>query len=296
MDKEPTITFLDIASLIYAGPAIIHADKFYATELFAGKIRETNVQIYSILESIGLVNEDGRLTILGNEVFACVDLIRYYLVTGSEMAIHKKPPKVIWQYHLLRKGLGQHTYVRSIDYLDFLKTYVKEPLRTVLDMGGGDGTYLTLIGERYDIIRGILIDKDIDAATANIEKDYPDSERYILQKADINLPLGIYPYVADLTLINEVLHLHDHVWWGHLITEALLNTRPGGQICIGEVRPEPGFDWRMKSYTDDGHSIHMSEFMHWLNSKYKDNFEDSIGVLDMSTHWFIILTKEEHNA
>ena len=52
----------------------------------------------------------------------------------------------------------------------------------------------------------------------------------------------------------------------------------------------------MKSYTDDGHSIHISEFMQWLNSKYKDNLEDSIGVLDMSTHWFIILTKEEHNA
>ena len=212
------------------------------------------------------------------------------------MAIHKKPGKVAWQYHLLRKGLGQHTYVRSIDYLDFLKTYVKEPLRTVLDMGGGDGTYLTLIGERYDIIRGILIDKDIDAATANIEKDYPDSERYILQKANINLAIDIYPYVADLTMINEVLHLHDHVWWSHLITEALLNTRPGGQICVGEVRPEPGFDWRMKSYTDDGHSIHIAEFMQWLNSKYKDNFEESIGVLEMSTHWFIILTKEEHNA
>ena len=238
-EDGPEITFSEISSLIYAGPAIIHADMYYSDELFAGNIKDVDIQIFSILELIGLVNSDGRLTPVGNEVFASVDLIRYYLVTGSEMAIHKKPPKVVWQYDLLRKGLGQHAFTRSIDYLDFLKTYLKHPLETVLDIGGGDGTYLALIGEQYEINRGILIDKDIETASFHFEHTYPNSERYTLQEADISMSLNIAPYKADLTLINEVMHLHGDQWWDHLITEALLNTKDGGQICIGEVQPEP---------------------------------------------------------
>ena len=297
VSKQPDISFQEIASLIYAGPAIIHADTFYSDELYAGNIKDVDIQIFSILEMIGLVNSKGHLTPTGNEVFASVDLIRYYLITGSEMAIHKKPPKVVWQYDLLRKGLGQHAYTRSIDYLDFLKTYLKHPLETVLDIGGGDGTYLALIGEQYEINRGILIDKDLDAAHFHFEHTHPNSERYTLQEADISMSLNIAPYVADLTLVNEVLHLHGDMWWDHLITEALLNTKPGGQICIGEVQPESAFDWRMKSYTDEGHSLHMAEFMQWLHSIYRENFEENFGVLEMNTHWFVILTKKgEHDV
>ena len=289
--KQPEISFQEIASLIYAGPAIIHADTFYRDELFAGDINNVNPQIGHILETIGLVYKGGNLTSSGNEVFACVDLIRYYLITGSEMAISKKPSKVKWQYDLLRRGLGQHAHTRSIDYLDFLKTYVKKP-ETVLDLGGGDGTYLTLIGEQFEIGRGILVDKDVVAASEHLEYTYPNSNRYILHESDLSMSLDIRPYVADLTLVNEVLHLHGDIWWDHLVTEALLNTKPGGQICIGEVQPEPGFDWRMKSYTDDGCSIHLSEFMQWLNSVYSKNFEETFGVLEMDTHWFVILTKK----
>ena len=296
MTNELKISLAEISSLIYAGPAIIHADMYYSKELFAGNIKDTDMQIAAILASIGLVDDKGRLTPTGNEVFACVDLIRYYLITGSEMAIHKKPAKVVWQYDLLRKGLGQLVGVHSIEYLDFLKSFVKESPETVLDVGGGDGTYLALVGEQYEINRGILVDKDVESASIHFEHTYPNLERYILWEQDIKAGIDIKPYKSDLTLINEVLHLNDTAWWDHVITEALLNTKDGGQICIGEVQPEPGFDWRMKSYTDSGHSIHITEFMQWLHSIFKKNFKEEVGVLELDTHWFVILTRGEYDA
>ncbi len=294
MPSKHEVTFKDITTLLYLGPAIIHADTFYRKELHDGKIYEADYQVYAILYATSLVDKEGKLTQTGNEAFACVDLIRYYLITGSNMAINKKPAKLVWEYDLLRKGLGQQVYIHSVEYLDFIHSYIKEPIHTLIDIGGGDGSYLELLGERYDIPMCILLDKDIEVVANRINATHDHRDRYRFIQTDIGKSFQekIKPYKADLMLLNEVLHLNDDLWWDHLITEALLNLKPGGQVCIGEVTPEPAFDWRMHSYTESGNSISLDHFMSWINMLYKNNFEDEIGVFETSTHWFVILTKK----
>jgi len=290
----PIPTIQDITTLGYLLPAIVHTDTFYREELNRGNIKDACFEMFHILHQVGIVGELGKLTILGNEVFSCVDLWRYYMVTGVDMATNKKPEKKLWQYELLRKGLGQYANTMSIDYIDFLNDYVNRLLETVLDLGGGSGHYLEMVGERYDVARCILVDKDIDVAFEHFDEDHPNSERYHCNIGDIGAPLNIVPYKADLVLMNEVIHLNDEIWWAKLMSNALTCSHPKGQICVGEVRPEAAFEWRMKSYTDNGHCISMNDFMYWINMNYKGQFEESFGSLRTSTHWFVLLTKKEY--
>ena len=288
------IDFQDLVTLFYLAPAIIHVDNFYNKELRDGTLRDANPELWYILTQAELL-ENNKLTKLGNQVFACTHLIRYYMVTGIDMADAKKPDKQIWQYELLRKGLGQQAYTMGIEYVDFLHDYINGPISTCLDIGGGSGHYLELVGERYDVSRCILVDKDIDVAFEHFDHVHPNSHRYHCNEADIGKPMNIVPYKADLVLMNEVLHLNDDIWWGKLMQNALSCSHPRGQICIGEVQPEPAFNWRMKAYTDNGCNLSMNDFMFWINQNYKGEFEESFGSLQLSTHWFVILTKKEHN-
>lgn len=289
-------TFQNIITLLYAGPAIIHADMFYGKELVAGNIKEANYQMYSILLNIGLIDEGGKLTDTGNEVFACIDLIRYFLITGNEMAINKLPKKEQWQYDLLRKGLGQFAYVRGIEYVDFIDSSIKTPVDVVLDVGGGNGTYLEMVGERYKIEQGVLIDKDVWSAVTLFEDKHPNSKRYSLLERDITEGFDL-SIEFDLILVNEILHLNNSNWWDHIITEVLLHLKPGGHVCFGEVQPDAAFDWRMYSYTEEGRSLSLAEFMSFLQSIYSKNFEEEIHIQESDTHWYVILTKKgENNA
>lgn len=289
--QDNQLDFKDLTCVLFAGPAIVHADTFYREALLNGKIKDANYQIFAILEQVHIVDRFSKLTPLGNEVFACVDLIRYYLKTGGDMANSLKPDTTVWQYDLLRRGLGQHAQTRAIEYMDFIHTYINGSVSTVLDMGCGNGRYTELIGERYEASRCIMVDRDTEAVHEYFEISYPNSDRYWYNDADIGRPMNILPYKANLVLMNEVLHLNDEVWWASLMSNALSCSQPNGQICIGEVQPEPAFDWRMEAYTDNGRSMDMNEFMHWININYKYQFEESFGVLETPTHWFVMLTK-----
>jgi len=293
MKMKSKMTFKDITTLLYVGPAIIHADIFYREELYKGNLYYCNRPLHFILKSAELLDNDSKLTNLGNEVFSCIELIRYYVITGRSMSIYKKPVAKEEMYDVLRRGLGEHTYIQAVDYLDYLSDYITEPPEVVVDIGGGDGSYLEIVGERYEITKGILIDKDIESAAINLENLHPNSTRYQLERKDISMPMSISPYKADLVLMNEILHLNDDIWWAELLSNALTITKPVGQICIGEVQPEPAFDWRMKAYTDYGRSISLPEFMQWININYKDEFVDDLGAFETPTHWFIILTKRK---
>ena len=293
-DDKAEVTFQDLTTLFYLAPAILHVNDFYLEALKEGTLQDVQPALWCILEQAEILNK-GKLTNLGNVVFSSVDLVRYYMVTGGDMAYYKETEKKVWQYELLRKGLGQYASMISIDYIDFLNDYVKQPINTCLDLGGGSGHYFEQVGERYDVNRCILLDKDIDVAFEYLDTNYPNSTRYHCGIADISEPITITPYKADLVLLNEVFHLRDDKWWTQLMDNAIAASMPKGQICVGEVQPNPAFDWRMKAYTDSGYSISMNNFMYWINSNYKNKFEESFGVLEMSSHWFVILTKKEHN-
>ncbi len=293
-DDKHEVTFQDLTTLFFLAPAILHVNDFYLEDLQEGRLQDVHPELWCILEQAEIL-EKGKLTRLGNVIFSCVDLVRYYMVTGMEMAYTKKPEKKVWQYELLRKGLGSYANVLGIDYIDFLNDYVKQSVTTCLDLGGGSGHYLELVGERYNVDRCILLDKDIDVAFEHFDMNYPNSNRYMCKQMDISETLDISPYKADLVLLNEVFHLRGEKWWTKLMDNALANTHPKGQICIGEVEPNPAFDWRMKAYTDEGYSISMNNFMYWINQNYKGVFEEAFGVLGVPTHWFVILTKKEHN-
>ena len=293
--EEDKITFHDIITVLYAGPAIIHVNMHYRKELFAGTLKESHYQLYDILHQIELITAAGMVTELGNKVFGCVDLIRYCLLTGMDMSTVKKPDKKDWQYDILRKGLGQLAIANSIEYIDFMHTYMKGDLHTMLDLGCGDGTYSMLLGDRYNIPKCILVERDTDAVYENLEALYPDGyDNYFVSESDIGIPLHTRPYKADLVLMKEVLHLKDEVWWSVLMANALSNSTPNGQICIGEVRPHSAFDWRMESYTDEGRAFRLDEFMHWINNNYQGHFEEEFGALVLDTHWYVILTKRAH--
>lgn len=288
----PEVKINDLVTLFYLAPAIVHVHDFYHDELLAGTLRDASPEHWNILTQAEILYH-GKLTKLGNQVFSCVDLVRYYMVTGVEMAGIKKPEKKLWQYELLRKGLGQQANSLGIDYVDFLHDNINRVLNTVLDLGGGSGHYLEMVGERYDVARCILVDKDIDVAFEHFDENHPNSERYHCNIGDISKPLNIVPYKADLVLMNEVMHLNDNIWWAQLMSNALSCSHPTGQICIGEVQPESAFDWRMKAYTDNGQSISMNDFMYFINTNYKGEFEPEFGALILDSHWFVLLTKRE---
>lgn len=290
----------DLRSLwlsIYLGPAIVYVKRYLWEELtIFYNLQDIRPDLYHILYAGDLVKKD-RLTEKGNTVFACTSLVEYHVLTCSTLMkehlnstqVGKKHHQI--NYHLLRKGLGEQIHIQSIDYLAFMREAILNNPETILDICGGNGTYLYLIGEMFQSDHCFLMDKDVNSAIDNLDLNNPD--RYMIHQhpdpRTYNIP---WPYKADLVLLNEVLHLKKQdSWWTECIGSALRNSKKDAYICIGELLSDSTFDWRMRSLTSDGKRLCIDEFQDFLCDHYKGIFNHNFNYIETDTHWFCILKR-----
>ncbi len=271
--------FNDLQNMMHAGAAILHAHRYHQEEIKEGLIWEVNDPLAVFLFKLGLITLAGPLTALGNEVFACPDLIRYYHLIQSELC-SQTPRKMGYDY--LRSGLNQHIQIDAIEYMDFIHSLEFVP-QTVCDLGGGGGMYLQLVCEHFGS-EAYLVDKDTTYAEMNLAGDYYiEQEDFLASDWDSKR-------TYDMVLLNEVLHLlhTDDVPYLLRVCHQLLND--GGWLIIGETVPSPALDWRL-SLLSGGRSISLDEMMNLLNDEFKAEFGDDAVILTLDTHYYIALRR-----
>lgn len=275
---------------IYLGPAIVYVKQHLWEELtISHNLKDLRPDLYRILWSGGLIQDD-RLTILGNTIFSCTSLIEYNVKVSTALMRDTIGMVSNINYDLLRKGLGEQAMAQSIDYLSFMREVIPVKPEIILDICGGDGTYLYLLGEMYESDKCFLMDKDTESAILNPHLE--DTSRYVIQTGNpltYKLPI---PYRADLVLLNEVLHLKkEGEWWTNCIDSALRNSKPNAHICIGELLPDSTFDWRMRVLTSDGAPINIDTFQDFLARHCSKIFDHNFNYIETDTHWFCILKR-----
>lgn len=123
---------------------------------------------------------------------------------------------------------------------DVLDSYDFGSHRRILDVGGGDGTFLAGIGRRWQAPQLVLFDRPPVAALATrrfaAEGLAHRSEAHGGDFRTDPLPAG-----ADLVTLVRVLHDHDDETVGPLVSSICRTLRPGGRILIAEPMAEtPG--------------------------------------------------------
>lgn len=243
---DPCIT--ELLTMIHIMPAFVYA---VDNGMIKGTKKMPTYMEY-LLASGGLYDyRKHRLTIAGESLLPCVDMIRYLVQvspTMMEATLGVKPINPF--YHTLRKGLGQLAEQVSFPLYDkVLKAYhtmeIINPL--VLDYCGGNGQYLKHV---LDLVSGtgILIDKDI---TETVDAFVNTSYNVRAIQTDVTTPMwyNIYMDTFDIILVNEVLHLGNTKWQEDVFKQCEFMLKPGGMLIVGEVQPSPAFDWRMDVLT-----------------------------------------------
>ena len=273
-------SFNDIEVMMHTGAAILHAHRYSQGDIKDSVLFQTDPPLAILLLKIGIIDGKCSLTELGNEVFACPDLIRYYHRIQPELC-SMSPRKMDYDY--LRAGLNQHIVSQAIEYVDFIHSLDFTP-NSVCDLGGGGGMYLQLVCEHFGS-DAYLIDKDTTYAEENLPGDYN-----ILQ-ADF-LSAGWLPErMYGMVLLNEVLHLLstkiDIEYVLRLCHQLIL---PGGYLVIGENQYSEVLDWRL-SLLSKGQSIAIEDLMNLLDKGFKTEFSDEVVLLTLDSHYYIALRK-----
>lgn len=273
-------TLNDIQDAMHIGAAILHVDRYYQEELKYGKLPNP---LYNVLLSHDLVNMDGTITKLGNEVFSSTDLIRYWHLIQPELC-STSPRKM--HYDMLRSGLAQHTKTRAIDYLDYIHSLGFVP-NSVCDLGGGDGMYLRIICEHFGS-NATLIDNRVDPDTMDLPGDYR------VEVLDFKDPKWNWPWKYQMVLLNEVLHLdtkYKNICDTILVAHRLLT--PGGYLVIGENSCGNALNWRLNLLTG-GYVLPIDELMFIINEEFKSEFEEEAKILTLDSHYYVALRSKSN--
>ncbi len=272
--------FNDIEIMMHTGAAILHAHRYCREEIKDNVLFQTEPPLATLLLKIGIIDGMCKLTPLGNEVFACPLLIRYYHLIQPELC-SKTPRKMDYDY--LRAGLNQHIVHKAIEYVDFIHSLMFIP-KSVCDLGGGGGMYLQLVCEHFGS-EAYLIDKDTLYAQENLPGDYH------IEEADFLDAEWRSEKKYDMVLLNEVLHLlgsREDISYVIRLCHQLIN--PGGYLIIGENQYSEVLDWRL-SLLSKGQSIAIEDLMNLLDKGFKTEFSDEVVLLTLDSHYYIALRK-----
>ena len=136
------------------------------------------------------------------------------------------------------------------------------------------------------------MDKNVEAAAYNLNQENKTTRYIVNQHSDPRSYVLPYPYMADLVLINEVLHLRKQgEWWTDCIGGALRNSHPDAYICIGELLFDSTFDWRMKVMTENGERFDINIFQDFLRDHYSKTFNRNFNYIETDTHWYCVLKR-----
>lgn len=141
--------------------------------------------------------------------------------------------------------------------------------QTLLDLGGGPGTYSVMLAERFPQLNATVVDlPGILAVTDELVQQSPAAARIKLQPADVFSPATHFEPTFDAVLISGVLHRTDGDRTVSLLTLAADALVPGGILAVsdlftgsgasGPVLPEL-FSLHMLLTADGGRSLPISE-------------------------------------
>jgi ubiquinone/menaquinone biosynthesis C-methylase UbiE len=148
-----------------------------------------------------------------------------------------------------------------------------EPVRDVLDVGGGGGVYAEALAERSPSLNIVLLDL---APTLKIAAERlahsPHRHRIQLREGDYHhADFGAGAF--DLVLFSHVMHDEGEDENKSLLNKALLSLRRGGTVVIHDfMAPGPGpgplfpalFSLHMLVYTQKGRAYRADEYQTWL--------------------------------
>eukprot|EP01035_Chromulina_nebulosa_P017450 gene17450-23002_t len=116
---------------------------------------------------------------------------------------------------------------------DIIEAYPFRAHRVVMDVGGGDGTFLTRLAAHAPALRLILFDLPSVAAQAQARFS---SESLSTRASAVggDAAAGPLPPGADLITLVRVLHDHDDAKALAILTQARMALEPGGTLLIAE--------------------------------------------------------------
>ena len=148
-------------------------------------------------------------------------------VTGAEDylgADREKTRNFVWGMH--NRALG---VARGI--VNFIEL---APGTTLLDLGGGPGTYAVLLAQKIAGLRAIVFDlPPVVAIAEEIIASFGLSERVKVQAGDFTT--DEYPARVGAALLSGILHREPEATCRAIIRKTWTALEPGGTIIIGDV-------------------------------------------------------------
>lgn len=265
-----------MSSLIYTTitmsqipPAVVFAKRYGLFENFE-LMKSQYRHIYDILSMAGFVDDNG-VTKDGWDAEQCHELFEYIVLVSKDLMYDEKPEKIWDNYVILRRGLGEYSSLIMNEFLDELKKFMgNEKPKNIFDLCGGSGDYLKTLLQFFPGSKGVLVDKNVKVANDTF-KDF-NGEVDVIRKNIKSDPrfLDKFKGTQDIVLINEVMHLGGPKFWHELFFMSKEILKPGGILVVGEVIPNPVFQWRMRAFTDEGQSIDPKSLSYTASLWYSD--------------------------
>ncbi len=149
-------------------------------------------------------------------------------------------------------------------------------VRTVVDIGGGAGSYLIALAEKDPDIQGILVDLKLTLNTANeIIREFGFEDRIELREMDIfsgNLP---FAENADLVILSNIIHIESAETNIHMLKRIRRSLKDHGRLILQDFILDPTgtepldyalFSINMLVSTERGRSWKSADIRQWLDT------------------------------
>jgi SAM-dependent methyltransferase len=169
------------------------------------------------------------------------DSMGYSMQTGASSFSHSHG-KDIWQYfasHDQEKQLFDKATMNLSELFDqeLAHAYDFSTIERVVDVGGGQGTFLYTLLETYPHLHATLLElASTMPAANNVLRTFQDTDRCTLLTGDY---LEAVPAGADLYILKQVLHVWDDEQATRILQCCRKAMRPDSRLLIAEMFPNP---------------------------------------------------------
>lgn len=189
---------------------------------------------------------------MGEEQYAAWGELLHSVQTG-EGGFRKKHGEPLFQYlsHEPEKAQlfdAAMTSIHGRETMPMLDAYDFGRFEHVVDLGGGNGTLLALLLERYPHVQGTIFDLPhvVERAKARMS-DSPVRDRLSFQGGDFFQ--GIAP-PADAYLLRHIIHDWNDEQCVTILRNCVAAIKPGGRVLVVESIIPPGNDFTFGKWLD----------------------------------------------